>query len=108
MRSANDNATLCPAAATSARREIQSLPPVTVGDLIVELTDDARRFVHDEQELYEVVAYLLERRLKRRRGSDDFLRTVRNHVPTSASGVAHGRRPGRFRFSPSWCKPTNP
>jgi hypothetical protein len=37
---------------------------VTIGDLIAELTDDARR-----KELYEVVAYLLETHLPRRRSS---------------------------------------
>ena len=40
---------------------------VTVGDLIVDLTDDARRFVRDKKELYEVVAYLLEKRLNMHR-----------------------------------------
>ncbi|MGB7948909.1 MAG: hypothetical protein WCH75_14585 [Candidatus Binatia bacterium] len=57
--------------------------PVTVGDLIVELTDDARRFVRDDKELYEVVAYLLETRVNRCRGSEFFLKLARGHVGTN-------------------------
>ena len=33
--------------------------PTTIGDLIVELTDEIGSFVHDEQEVYRVVASLL-------------------------------------------------
>ena len=92
-------ATPSPTAVKSDRGEIRSLPTLTVGDLVVELTDDARRFVHNEQELYEVVAYLVERRLRRRRRTDEFLATVRRHVPARGSRVSRVRRPGRFRFS---------
>lgn len=31
----------------------------TLGDLIVMLTDETVRFVHDEREAYKVVAYIL-------------------------------------------------
>jgi hypothetical protein len=44
----------------------------TLGEFIVTLTDETHRHVHDEAELYEVVAYLLSERLalrpKRLRG----------------------------------------
>jgi hypothetical protein len=107
MKSERYDATLSPHVATNEQREIQASPTLTVGDLVVELTDDARRLVHDEQELYEVVAYLLERRLNRRRRSDYFLQVVRGHVPTSGSRASRVRRPGRFRFLRSSSKPTN-
>ena len=45
---------------------------ITIGDLIAELTDNARRHVSDEKELYEVVAYLLETRLSQRHRSRYF------------------------------------
>jgi hypothetical protein len=38
----------------------------TLGDLIVALTEETHRFVSDEQETYELVAYLLSERLTRR------------------------------------------
>lgn len=31
----------------------------TLGDLIVALTEETSRFVHDEREIYKVVAYIL-------------------------------------------------
>lgn len=31
----------------------------TLGDLVVALTDETVRFVHDEQEVYKIVSYLL-------------------------------------------------
>jgi hypothetical protein len=31
----------------------------TLGDLIVALTDETGRFVHDEDEVYKVVAYIV-------------------------------------------------
>ena len=31
----------------------------TLGDLIVALTEETTRFVHDEREMYNVVAYIL-------------------------------------------------
>lgn len=37
-----------------------------LGDLIVALTEETHQFVADEQEIYEVVAYLLFARLSRR------------------------------------------
>jgi hypothetical protein len=36
----------------------------TVGDLIVALTEETSRFVHDEREMYKVVAYILSDLLK--------------------------------------------
>lgn len=79
--------------------EIQSIAKLTVGELIVELTDDARRYVQDEHELYEVVAYLVERRLKRRRRSDAFLAMVQGHASAGGSRAPRLRRRGRLRFS---------
>jgi hypothetical protein len=38
----------------------------TLGDLIVALTEETHRFISDEQETYELVAYLLSERLTRR------------------------------------------
>ena len=92
MNSANEDSTLSPPAATTEQGKIQSSLTLTVGDLIIELTDNARRFVHDEEELYEVVAHLLETRLKRRRRTDYFLHTVHGHVRTGGFHAAHGRR----------------
>ncbi len=31
----------------------------TLGDLIVAITEETSRFVHDEREIYKVVAYIL-------------------------------------------------
>lgn len=36
----------------------------TVGDLIVALTEETSRFVHDDREMYKVVAYILSDLLK--------------------------------------------
>jgi hypothetical protein len=38
----------------------------TLGDLIVALTEETHRFINDERETYELVAYLLSERLTRR------------------------------------------
>jgi hypothetical protein len=38
----------------------------TLGDLIVALTEETHRFISDEHETYELVAYLLSERLSRR------------------------------------------
>lgn len=65
--------------ADSAKRgghEIRTALPFTIGELIVELTEEARRYCHTEQELYEVVAYLLDQRLKRRARSEQFLKMM--------------------------------
>ena len=39
----------------------------TVGDLIVALTDETRHFVHDDEEVYRIVAYMLTDLLSRSR-----------------------------------------
>lgn len=33
--------------------------PSTLGELIVALTDETREFIHDEEEVYRVVAYMV-------------------------------------------------
>ncbi len=55
--------------ATTPRKRRQTSRPgpkiVTLGDLIVELTEETRRYVRDEEEVYRLVAYMVTNILAR-------------------------------------------
>lgn len=50
-----------PATTPRKRRQISRRAPqtVTLGDLIVALTEETRRYVSDEEEVYRLVAYMV-------------------------------------------------
>jgi len=45
----------------------------TLGDLIVALTEETRRYVHDDEEVYRLVSYMV---------SDLLIRPPKSHKPT--------------------------
>jgi hypothetical protein len=45
----------------------------TLGDLIVALTEETRRYVHDDDEVYRLVSYML---------TDILIRPPKSHKPT--------------------------
>jgi hypothetical protein len=60
----------------SKRRDTPRRGPkkmTTLGDLIVALTEETRRYVHDDDEVYRLVSYML---------TDILIRPPKSHKPT--------------------------